>query len=149
MSYITHSVLPRLAFRWRSKRESEFSPYRVCSSLQCTKDALDDLKTGQMLQTTERRVMSLFVFKLKFLYGTGLINVYVFPNAKCSNKKTQEWTREFLRTFEKLPVVATFSIFQLEDLPKLGGLFLSQLYGLHLPSYLFICNYFGSLTTAN
>lgn len=87
--HILHTVFsPGLPFDVASKRESEFWPYRACPSLQCTKDALDDLKTGQMLQTTEGRVMSLFVFKLKFLYGTGNINVYVFPNAKCSNKKT-------------------------------------------------------------
>ena len=78
--HILHTAFsPGLPFDGASKRKSEFWPYRPCPSLQCTKDALDDLKTGQMLQTTEGRVISLFVFKLKFLYGTGIINVCISP----------------------------------------------------------------------
>ena len=48
--YILHSVLPHLAYLSMAFQKGKVNFGHIEPALQCTKDALEELKTGQMLQ---------------------------------------------------------------------------------------------------
>ena len=49
--YVLNSVLPHLAYLSLAFQKGKVNFGHIEPALQCTKDALKDLKTGQMLQT--------------------------------------------------------------------------------------------------
>ncbi|KAL9977260.1 hypothetical protein ACROYT_G014644 [Oculina patagonica] len=115
--YVLNSILPHLAYLSLAFQKGKVNFGHIKPALQCIKDALKDLKTGQMLQTLRTD-----------LTPEGRLSPIAHDVS--IDEPTYKWAETFLgkyitalivnldERFAKVPVVAAFSIFQLEELPN-------------------------------